>query len=207
MSILVVYATRHGATAGIAERLAAALRRAGLEAEARPVTEVGDIARYDTFVVGSAAYMTHWLKEATSFVKRHQATLAAHPLWLFSSGPIGTDLVDKQGRDVVEASRPREFAEFEALLHPRGERVFFGAWDPRAPGRSLGERLLRMMPAKVLDEMPAGDFRDWAAIDAWGLEIADALGVSTTSARQAGPDPRDVDDQPSRSLSSPNAAP
>jgi len=190
MSILVVYATRHGATAGIAERLAAALRRAGLEAEARPVTEVGDIARYDTFVVGSAAYMTHWLKEATSFVKRHQATLAAHPLWLFSSGPIGTDLVDKQGRDVVEASRPREFAEFEALLHPRGERVFFGAWDPRAPGRSLGERLLRMMPAKVLDEMPAGDFRDWAAIDAWGLEIADALGVSATSRGKEAPIPK-----------------
>jgi menaquinone-dependent protoporphyrinogen oxidase len=175
MHVLVAYASRHGATAGIAERIAADLRQAGLEAEARDVAEVRDVAGYDAFVVGSAAYMTRWLKEASSFAKRHEAVLASHPCWLFSSGPIGTELVDKQGRDVVEASRPKEFAELEPRLHPRDEHVFFGAWDPLAPGRSFGERLLRLMPAKVLDEMPAGDFRDWAAIDAWAAEIAAAL--------------------------------
>jgi menaquinone-dependent protoporphyrinogen oxidase len=179
MHVLVAYASRHGATAGIAQRLADDLVGAGLEAEARPVDEVRDVAGYDAFVIGSAAYMTRWLKEASSFVKRHQADLVGHPVWLFSSGPIGTDLVDKQGRDVVEASRPREFAELEPVLHPRDERVFFGAWDPMAPGRSWGERLVRIMPARVLDEMPAGDFRDWPAIDAWAAEIAGELKVAT----------------------------
>ena len=37
MKILVAYATRHGATAGIAERIAATLTESGLPAEARPV--------------------------------------------------------------------------------------------------------------------------------------------------------------------------
>ena len=36
MSILVVYASKHGATQGIAERIAAKLGQAGQEAEARP---------------------------------------------------------------------------------------------------------------------------------------------------------------------------
>ena len=36
MRVLVAYATRHGATAGIAARVAAALTAAGLSAEARP---------------------------------------------------------------------------------------------------------------------------------------------------------------------------
>ena len=36
MHVLVAYASRHGATQGIAERIADTLRAAGLEAEARP---------------------------------------------------------------------------------------------------------------------------------------------------------------------------
>ena len=47
MKVLVAYATRHGATAGIAERVAAALAAAGLPAEARPVEDVKDIEPYD----------------------------------------------------------------------------------------------------------------------------------------------------------------
>jgi len=40
MSILVVYASKHGATQGIAERIAAKLGEAGQEAEARPAEAV-----------------------------------------------------------------------------------------------------------------------------------------------------------------------
>jgi menaquinone-dependent protoporphyrinogen oxidase len=43
MTVLVTYATRHGATAGIAERIAAGLEQAGLPADARPVGEVRDL--------------------------------------------------------------------------------------------------------------------------------------------------------------------
>ena len=174
MTILVAYASRHGATAGIAQRIAAGLVAADLTAEAHSVSDVREVASYDAFVIGSAAYMLHWLKEATAFVKRHRALLAERPVWLFSSGPLGTDLVDKEGRDILDSARPKEFAELSTLVRPRGERVFFGAWDPDAPAIGLGERLLRRMPASRT-VMPAGDFRDWPAIDAWAAEIASEL--------------------------------
>lgn len=174
MNILVAYASRHGATAGIAERIAADLRAAGRPAEARPVTEIQDVAAYDAFVVGGAAYMFHWLKEATKFVKRHRAVLSERPVWLFSSGPLGTDLVDDEGHDILDASRPKEFDELRDLIHPRGERVFFGAWDPDNPPVGIGERVVRLVPASKTI-MPAGDFRDWPAIDAWAAEIAREL--------------------------------
>jgi menaquinone-dependent protoporphyrinogen oxidase len=174
MKVLIAYASRHGATAGIAERVAAGLRDAGLSAEARPVTEVSDVGAYDAVVVGGAAYMFHWLKDATKFVKRHREALRDRPVWLFSSGPLGTDLVDEEGRDILDVTRPKEFDELHAAIRPRGERVFFGAWDPDAPPVGLGERLLRRMPASR-DATPAGDFRDWLAIDAWTAEIAAAL--------------------------------
>jgi len=116
MRVLVAYATRHGATAGIAERVAAALAAAGLPAEARPVEDVKDIEPYDAVVLGGAAYMFHWLKPAMTFARRHRKELAARPVWLFSSGPLGTDLVDKDGKNVLEATRPKEFDELTKLL-------------------------------------------------------------------------------------------
>jgi menaquinone-dependent protoporphyrinogen oxidase len=133
-----------------------------------------DIDAYDAYVIGSAAYVYHWLRDATTFVKRNRALLASRPVWLFSSGPLGTDLVDEKGRDVFEAARPKEFAELQTMVHPRGERVFFGAWDPDAPPAGMAERFLSHMP-EAKAQLPAGDFRDWAAIDSWADEIADQL--------------------------------
>lgn len=174
MRVLVAYASRHGATVGIAERIAAGLVAAGISAEARSVKDVREVSSYEAFVIGSAAYMFHWLKEATAFAKRHRTVLAARPTWLFSSGPLGTDLVDEEGRDIFEASRPKEFEELQMMLRPRETRVFFGAWDPDAPAIGIGERFLKLMPASKA-ALPSGDFRDWPAIDGWATDIADEL--------------------------------
>jgi menaquinone-dependent protoporphyrinogen oxidase len=176
MKVLVAYATRHGATAGIAERVAAAPTAAGLSAEARPVEEVRDVGPYDAVVLGGAAYMFHWLKPAVAFARRHRKQLAARPVWLFSSGRLGTDLVDKHGKNVLETSRPKEFAELTKPLHPRGEQVFFGAYDPDAPPVGLGEWFVQHMPA-ARAALPADDFRDWPAIEAWAAQIAAELEV------------------------------
>ena len=187
MRILISYATRHGSTRGIAELIAAILAGEDFDVTLRDVREVDSLGRYDAFVIGSAAYMGGWLGEATSFVRQHHSELARHPIWLFSSGPIGADAVDAKGRDVVVASRPKEFAEFASELDPRDERVFFGAWDPEARPIGMAEgfmaRFMRFLPA-AKNAMPAGDFRDWPAIEVWARGIAEelrgaAVGVET----------------------------
>lgn len=175
MIVLVAYASRHGATAGIAERIAQRLRSAGFDTTCNSVTEVGGVDGYDAFVIGSAAYLFHWLKDATRFVKRNREILASRPVWFFSSGPLGTDLVDDKGQDVFESSRPKEFEELEPLVDIQGDHVFFGAWDPDAEPMGLAERFVRLMPA-TKDALPTGDFRDWDAIDAWADEIGARLG-------------------------------
>jgi len=177
MRVLVAYATRHGATAGIAERIAERLRADGLTVDARPAAQVRDVSTYDACVVGSAAYMFHWLDDAKHFVDRQRSALVARPLWLFSSGPIGTDLVDKQGRDVLVTAEPKEWEHLRATLKPRGMRIFFGAYDPTAPPKGLAERFTRLMPA-ARDALPRGDYRDWPAIDAWADSIATELGAT-----------------------------
>jgi menaquinone-dependent protoporphyrinogen oxidase len=184
MRILVAYASRHGATKGIAERIAEVIERAEHEVTISPVAAVGSIDGYDAFVIGSAAYMGGWLDEATTFVRRHRDVLADRRVWLFSSGPTSADAIDGKGRDQLEVARPKEFAEFTRTIHPRDERVFFGAYDPSAPPAGMAERLMhgfmRLAPA-ARGALPAGDFRDWPAIESWATTITDELQAATTS--------------------------
>lgn len=182
MKVLVAHASRYGATREIAERIAEKLTQAGQEAEARPLKEVADLAGYQAFVIGSAVYFGKWLKDGTKFVRRHRASLATdRPVWLFSSGPLGTETIDAEGRDVRAGAEPKEIAEFRESIHPDDHRVFFGALDPSKLG--LRDRLIKAMPAgRTL--LPEGDFRDWTEIDTWADEIAHEL------TQRDGPSPR-----------------
>ena len=68
MSVLVTYASKHGATQQIAARIADRLRTAGLEVQVSPITATGDPAGYDALVIGSAVYFGSWLATARRFV-------------------------------------------------------------------------------------------------------------------------------------------
>ena len=198
--VLVAYGSRHGGTRGIAERIGEVLRSEGLEADVVAADRVGDLGDADAFVVGSGVYMGSWLKEPLEFLVRNQAALAARPLWLFSSGPLIGSSAGKNTDDPLEdALGPTEgpgsggrkkIDEISAATHPRDHRVFFGAFDPTDPPRAMSERLVRLMPAarKVL---PAGDFRDWDAIEAWAhgiaTELQAAIVPACTPARAAKP--------------------
>ncbi|MGD0019803.1 MAG: flavodoxin domain-containing protein [Candidatus Limnocylindrales bacterium] len=170
MHVLVAYASRHGATQGIAERIAETLRKAGLDAEARPAASVENMTAYDAFVIGSAAYMFHWLKDASRLVRRNRAILAGKPVWLFSSGPTGGPL-DAQGRDQKVVAVPKDAAELVEAVNARDHHVFFGAYSRDHKAIGLAERFMSLMPA-AMEGVPEGDFRDWPEIEAWASGIA-----------------------------------
>jgi menaquinone-dependent protoporphyrinogen oxidase len=67
-------------------------------------------------------------------------------------------------------------------MRPRGSRVIFWALDPTAKPIRLAGRFMAGMQASK-DLLPAGDFRDWPAIDAWADEIARELGAPGTAGR------------------------
>ena len=176
MQILVAYASKHGSTRGLAEAVGDGLTRAGHPADVRRVQDVDDLGGYDAFVIGAATYAMHWRKEAVAFVHQHEELLRHHPVWLFSSGPLGTGTTDDEGRDLREVSDPKEFPELTAAVAASGTRVFFGALDPTKLG--AGERAIRKLPAgRAL--LPAGDFRDWSDVATWTGEIAEEIGHLT----------------------------
>lgn len=175
MTILVTYASKHGATMGIAEHIGARLRQLGQDTVVLPTAVVVDaeVATYDAFVIGSATYNLHWMKEATQFVRRYRDTLAQRPVWLFSSGPLGAPDTYADKPDPRATLIPKEFPAFQAAIHPRDMRIFFGALDPSQfgfPMRAFAKR------------MPTGDFRDWADIAAWAEEIGRVLAPTGATA-------------------------
>jgi menaquinone-dependent protoporphyrinogen oxidase len=178
MRVLVVYASRHGATSGIAERLATVLTAEGLTAEIHPVGDAriieraGHLDRYDAFVIGSAVYAFHWIGEARDFVRQNLDLLRSRPVWLFGSGPLGDKTTDDKGHDLLKP--PPEMAELAERVQARGSRVFFGAWDPDAKPIGVMERVMHVLPA-AKDALPAGDFRNWDEIEAWARSIAHDL--------------------------------
>jgi menaquinone-dependent protoporphyrinogen oxidase len=160
MRVLVAVASQHGSTQGIAEAIADELRAEGLAADLTDVKDVVDIVGYDAVVLGSAVYIGKWMPEARRFVERHQARLAAVPVWLFSSGPLGDE--PKPGDDDVR------IADLIAMTNARDHRVFSGRLEKE--DLSLREKLVvRMVHA------PLGDYRDWDAIRGWARGIGAAL--------------------------------
>jgi menaquinone-dependent protoporphyrinogen oxidase len=164
-SVLVAYATRHGSTEGVAERIGARLREHGLEVEVRPVGEAGDVAAREAVVFGSPVYDQSWPPEGLAFVRDNAAALAARPVWLFSVGTIG-DTTRLIGR--LATREPHGIGRVRREIGPRGYRVFAGVIDrQRWPGPS--RLLYRALGGRF------GDNRDWPEIDAWAQEIAGAL--------------------------------
>ena len=182
--IQIVVASRHGGTTGIADRIAQVLRSEGSEVVVADAARRPDPDGFDAYVVGSGVYMGSWLKEGIEFLDRHQATLRARPVWLFSSGPLpgsskATDTPDPLELALGPSEGPgsgghRRIAALAAAIGARDHRVFLGAYDPSDPPKSLPERVVRLLPS-ASRILPTGDFRDWDAIEAWAREIANGL--------------------------------
>ena len=182
---LIVYASRHGATAGIAERIGEKLRAADIDAVVAPAKEAPDPTDFDAYVVGSGVYMGSWLKDGIEFLERSVESLKTRPTWLFSSGPLPNSTKeqpideDRYGGALGPADGPgsggrKKIEHVAELIGVRDHRIFKGAFDPKDPPKAISERLARMVPA-VKDILPEGDFREWDVIDAWAREIAEEI--------------------------------
>ena len=158
---LVAYASKHGATAEIAEAVAAELQQAGHEVECLSAEQVHGLDVYDAAVIRSAVYMKRWRPEARRLLKRHAKELAARPFWVFSSGPFG------ENPDPSWSEPPRTIQRAEHL--GVRDHVVFGGRLPLEPSNFMERGMVRECPPDKRD------LRDWDAIRAWAGGISRAL--------------------------------
>ena len=165
IQVLVVYATKYGATAEIAEKIAQVLREAGLRTDVLPTDRVSDLTPYQAVVLGSAVYIGKWRKEAVKFLQANEKALAERQVWLFSSGPTGEG-------DPVELTKgwrfPKALQPIADRIRPRDIAVFHG---------NVNMKKLNFIEKWMIKNVkaPLGDFRDWEAITSWATAIAEVL--------------------------------
>jgi menaquinone-dependent protoporphyrinogen oxidase len=160
MKVLVCAATKYGATGEIANAVADVLAENGLEVTVIPPEQAGAIEQFDAVVLGSAVYMGQWMKPARELVDRSAAVLAARPVWLFSSGPVG--------EPAKPAENPVDVSKILQSTKAQDHRVFTGRLVRKHlsfPDRAMASAI----------RAAEGDFRNWAEIRAWAAGIASAL--------------------------------
>jgi len=171
MRVLVTAASKHGSTAEIAQGIGDVLAGAGFDVTTLPPNEILGVTDYDAVVLGSGVYAGRWLDQAKTFVDRFASDLRSREVWIFSSGPIG---------DPPKPVEPPP--DGIAVLERTGGRahhVFAGRLDNG--DLSFAERAITRVVGA-----PAGDFREWHDVQAWGLEIAAALQAQNGSAATIG---------------------
>ena len=175
MKVLVTYGSHLGSTATMAERIATVLGEAGLDVRVLPAATAGvedGAATFDAFVIGGGTYGGRWHPDAVAFIRQHAEVLVSKPVWLFSSGPVGST-------PAAEAHEPAEITELAPLVGARDHAVFAGAFDRgTVDGSELG-RLERFVARRF---MPEGDWREWPKIDGWARGIALELQPSAIGA-------------------------
>lgn len=163
--VLVAYATKHGATEEIADKIGEVIRSAGPVVDVLPADGVSDLTPYQAVVLGSSVYVGQWRRQAVKFLKANEGKLSELPVWIFSSGPTGEG-------DPVELLKGWRFPEGQQSLadriQPREIVVFHGAIDPKKLG-FVEQRMIKMVKASL------GDFRQWDTIVAWAVSIAAAV--------------------------------
>jgi menaquinone-dependent protoporphyrinogen oxidase len=160
MKVLVCAASKYGATSEIAQAVADVLAERGCEVTVLPPQKVGAIEEFDAVVLGSAVYMGQWMKPARELAQRSAGALAARPVWLFSSGPIG--------EPAQPADNPVDVTKILQATEARDHQIFTG---------KLAKKHLKFPDRAIVSAIRAqeGDFRNWTQITDWATSIADAL--------------------------------
>jgi menaquinone-dependent protoporphyrinogen oxidase len=161
MRALVIYATKSGCTAGIADRIGSALEQAGADVTVQPADSAASPEGFDLVIVGSGVRAGSWHQAVKSWVVEHADTLKRIPVALFTCGLMITQGAEKE----AEVRAYTDALIEEAGIEPVDVALLAGWNQPSS--FSVPERLImKLMKA------PVGDFRDWAAVEDWARGVA-----------------------------------
>lgn len=166
MHVLVTFGSHLGSTEEIAGRIAGIIQAAGAEVTLRAAASPEPLDKFDAFVVGGGTYAGRWHADAVAFVRNHAEALAAKPVWLFSSGPLGAT------GGSAEPHAPTEIDDLRRLVHARDHAIFAGAYARTRVDESELGRMEKFVAKRFI---PEGDWRDWPTIEAWARGIAREL--------------------------------
>ncbi len=200
--ILVTYATMAGSTAEVAQKVGEELTKQGLQVDVLPINAINGLEAYDGVVVGGPMIMG-WHRAATSFLRKNRAAFQQIPLAVFvlamsltQGGETNVDGVpvtvdEKLPKPPVKAGQlnfRERYARLGNYLDPilkatrPNKPVSIGVFGGRLEYGRL--KWWAVMFAMLVIQAPAGDKRNWAAIQSWAAGLPAAFGVVEAEAEE-----------------------
>ncbi|EKQ53670.1 MAG: flavodoxin [Methanobacterium sp. Maddingley MBC34] len=178
MKALVVYGTRYGTAAEIAEEIARVIKEEGVEVDlvdARGMKDC-DISPYDLVVVGSGIKMGKWTKKSLKFLQNNKSSLAEKKVAIFVSCGAANE---EDSRTEGQEKYLDEVAAKNLVNQPVATGLFGSVYDPDAKHGivfNLTNRFIKKdLEKKGLDITKRHDYRDWEGIRTWARDLAGSI--------------------------------
>ena len=163
-NVLVAYATRHSATAGVAEYIADVLCGLNHRVDLRYVENVSSIEDYDAVIVGSAIYEFNWLPVAKDFIERFKLPLASMPVaYFFGCAALKEDTEENQEAVLI-------YINPVLRKYPDIVPVDIGRFGGAVDFSRLDDFETTVINAIGVTENE--DWRDWEKIGAWAEKVS-----------------------------------
>jgi len=159
--VLIIYGTRAGSTAEVADSIAAILKSHDVTVELREAKQVKSVKGYSLVIIGSAIRLGKVLPEIQSLVEKHQEDLSKTATAFFV---VCMTLKDNtpENRKIANGF----LDPLRKLVTPVEAGLFAGKMDYSKLG------FLARFACKYMVKVPEGDFRDWPVIRAWTNGLA-----------------------------------
>lgn len=161
--VLIAYASLTGSAKEIAEELERLFDAGGTPSEARDLNAVQDLSPYRAVIVGSAIREEGWLPEAVEFVAKFQQQLKTLPVSYYLVSMTMYQDTPNHAQTALRYLRP-----VRQLVEPVEVGLFAGKFIPD----ELTEAARQTLAGQGF---PEGDWRDPAAVRAWGQRVMELL--------------------------------
>lgn len=170
MKVLVGYATVHGSTAEVAQRIGEILSQEGLQVTVANVNSLNQIENFDAFVLGTAISAGSWLSEFTVFMKTLKNQTIRKPVYVWISC---IRVLEEYG--LSHALDYYMKPEILNQLNVRNKTAFAGKLDLQEVDWNERWALAARYDGHSWPTSFDGDFRDWNKISEWALATAKDL--------------------------------
>lgn len=179
---LVVYASTHGHTAKVADRVAQSMRAQGLEVDLRDVASAADVqpGHYDVVVVGASLHKERHQKAIADWVGTRREALEQRPSLFFS-----VSLSAAEDSDAARAATQHCIDRFcaETGWTPGRTEPIAGCLQYREYD-VFTRQLMRLLMHRMghpTDASQDYDYTDWDAVDQLGRDAAVLAAVAATA--------------------------
>jgi len=153
MKILVIYSSKYGSTAEVADIIARAIQDAGSAVDVLAVNQSAEPNDYDAVFLGSPLYAGHWRGDAVKWLTKHSAALKQKQVVFFCVG-----MSDES--DIVTIAKA--WQKHKELLNPVAEGYFTGRMDVQRLD-FFSRMICKIMKANTEDKIDKEKISAWTS--------------------------------------------